>query len=306
MKITTAYEGWYEFKIFANDKASNTMQYYLDGELVSVSASNIWDIEEIPSFRFEIKNQGLKADSSTTSTESSRKDEEDIGEKYTLTDIKIVGSSSLKEDYALYRINEDKANAIGLKASNLASVSYTDIKNALEPKLAELKEEYFGLYLEVYAALVAADLGGEVTSQQVAACFDKIEEVDDRIDEKLHPEEWEKHNKYGWSVASQSFTAVDAGNYVILADYWEEELPTQRVAAYKVIVVESESDYVPGNEKSWVEENKVSVILFSIAGVMLILIIILLLVKPSDETLEDVDAKAAKKEEKEKSKDEEK
>ena len=42
-----------------------------------------------------------------------------------------------------------------------------------------------------------------------------------------------------------------------------------------------------------------SIVLFAIAGVMLILIIILLLIKPTDETLEDVDKKADKKNKKE-------
>ena len=71
-------------------------------------------------------------------------------------------------------------------------------------------------------------------------------------------------------------------------------MPTYRAGAYKLIVVESKAYSVTG-EDNWLEDNIVSVILFAIAGVMLILIIILLMVKPSDETLEDVDAKAEKK-----------
>ena len=78
-----------------------------------------------------------------------------------------------------------------------------------------------------------------------------------------------------------------------------------RAAAYMVVVVESKTAVIEGDDNfgEWIEQNLVSVILFAIAGVMLILIVILLLVKPSDETLEDVDAKAAK--EKKTNKDEE-
>jgi nicotinamide riboside transporter PnuC len=65
-----------------------------------------------------------------------------------------------------------------------------------------------------------------------------------------------------------------------------------------VVIVESEADYIKG-ETEWLKNNIVSVILFAVAGVMLILIIILLLVKPSDETLDDVDKKAKAKKEKE-------
>ena len=88
---------------------------------------------------------------------------------------------------------------------------------------------------------------------------------------------------------------VEEGEYLILADYWDSLLPTvSRTAAYKLIVVESEADVIKG-ETEWLKNNIVSVILFSVAAVMLILIIILLLIKPSDETLEDVDAKATTK-----------
>ena len=61
-----------------------------------------------------------------------------------------------------------------------------------------------------------------------------------------------------------------------------------------VISIEQKNDVLPG-ESDWLKNNIASVILFSIAGVMLILIIVLLLIKPSDETLEDVDDKAKEK-----------
>ena len=69
---------------------------------------------------------------------------------------------------------------------------------------------------------------------------------------------------------------------------------TSRAVAYKLIVVESKVDTIKG-ETEWLKNNLVSVILFSIAAVMLVLIIILLLIKPSDETLEDVDKEVSKK-----------
>ena len=61
-----------------------------------------------------------------------------------------------------------------------------------------------------------------------------------------------------------------------------------------MVEVASEKDVIKG-ETEWLKNNIVSVILFSVAALMLILIIILLLVKPSDETLEDVDAKVVSK-----------
>ena len=295
LKLSVADEGLYEFKIFAVDKAGNSMKYYLDGELVDVTTSNVWDIEEIPSFTFEIKNLGLKVDNETSTKASDRTDEEDIGEKYTLTDLKVVGASSLKENYALYIIDAEKADKIGLKESVLASITYQALRNKMSAGLKDVQDKkYIEYYLDCYSALLAEKLGDNVTVAQVKACFRLIEEFDDRITEDNDKKEWNKNNKYNWSVSSQSFTAADEGIYVIMADYWEAELPVQRAAAYKLIVVDSEVDSIAGATLSWIKNNVVSVVLFGIAGLMLIAIIVLLLIKPSDETMEDVDAKAEK------------
>lgn len=297
LKLAVSEEGLYEFKIFANDKAGNTMKYYLDGELVEVTSSNIWDIEEIPSFVFEIDNLGLKMKDESSTTASKRTDTEDLGEKYTLSDIGVVGASSVRENYALYKLDESKASALGLTEKILADITYKEIREKMESRLAtDVKDDnYLDFYLTVYSELLAQDLGGAASAAKVKACFVEIKEYDDRITEDNAPAQWEAYNKYQWSVSSQSFIAEEEGIYVILADYWENELPVQRAAAYQLVVVDSEVDTVVGETLSWIKENKLSAILFGLAGLMLIAIIVLLFIKPSDETLEDVDAKAEKK-----------
>ena len=303
LRLATTEEGWYEFKIFAVDDADNTMQYYVDGEKTAITSTNIWDLDEIPTFRFEIKNQGLKIRDTSDDSEVDRKSTEDIGEKYSFSDITIVGASNLKENYALYKLN-DKADALNL-AGVLTSITYKSMQEEIEgnenkaSRWNEVKDgNYIDFYLTIYAELLAKKVNATV--EEVKACFTPIAEFDSSIDKEAHKDAWDKSdNKYNWSVSSQSFTAVEAGEYLIIADYWEAELPQQRVPAYKAVYVESEKDEIEG-ENTWLKDNLVSVILFSVAGVMLILIIILLLVKPSDETLEDVDAKAEKKEKKDK------
>ncbi len=304
LKLAVADEGMYEFKIFAVDKTGNTMKYYSDGELVELTASNVWDIEEIPSFTFEIKNHGLKMKDETSTGASAKKATEDVGDTHSFTDLTVIGATDLGKDYALYRIDETKATQLGLTETVLTGITYEAIRKALTEERFESVEkgEYLGLYLDVYTELLAEKIGNDVSAAEVKACFVEIAEFDDRIDEELHEDEWAKNNKYYWTTASKSFKAVDEGKYVIMTDYWEKELPTQRVSAYKVIVVESEADTIKGEGSNWLKNNVVSVVLFSIAGVMLILIIVLLLVKPSDETMEDVDKKAAKKAEKEQAK----
>lgn len=303
LKLSASSAGKYEFKIFANDKAGNTMQYYLDGELVSVSASNVWDIEEIPSFTFEIENKGLKIEDG--SSVSSRKDTQILDKTYNLDSIDVVGANNLKEDYKLFKVDRSKYNDgldanKQLTAADLYAVTYEQIQSKIDLKKIGDYDDYFDMYLTAYASALAQEVGATAAAdiEKIKSCFIAIDEYDSRITEENAASEWEAYNKYHWNPESRSFKTVEEGSYLILADYWESELAaSQRVAAYKVIVVQSKADVIEG-DNNWLKDNVVSVVLFSIAGVMLILIIILLLIKPSDETLEDVDAAAAKTKEK--------
>ena len=213
--------------------------------------------------------------------------------------MKVVGATNLKEDYALYKVNGfGDYNATvdakyQIKKSDLSSVTYEDIAKKLDfTKLTD--GNYFQLYLNAYATLLAEEKGFTPSAEQlnlIIGAFERIGEAGDKINGA------EKYDAYEWNVASQSFKTVEEGEYVIFADYWEGLAPSStHAAAYKVIVVESETATIEG-ESDWLANNKTSVVLFSIAGVLLILIIILMMVKPSDESLEDVEAKAVAKKE---------
>ena len=299
LKLSASNAGKYEFKIFANDKAGNTMKYYLDGELVSVSSSNVWDIEEIPSFTFEIANKGLKIEDG--SSVSSRKETKILDKTYTFSDIDVVGANNLKENYKLYKVDRSKYNdglevSKQLTAADLYAITYERLQNKIDLTKVKDYDGYLDMYLTAYAKALADEVGATSTADidKIKSCFVEIQEYDSRITKENAPEEWEAYNKFEWKPTSKTFQTVEEGSYLILADYWESELASsQRVAAYKVVVVQSKADVIEG-ENNWLKNNVVSVVLFSIAGVMLILIIILLLIKPSDETLEDVDLAAAK------------
>ena len=299
LKLAAESEGKYEFKIFANDKAGNTMKYYIDGELVTLTSTNVWDIEEIPSFTYEIENKGLKVEDG--STDSNRKDTKVLDKTYTLDDIEVVGANSLKEDYKLYKIDRSKYND-GLEVSkqlttaDLYAVTYENLQSRIDLKKISEFDNYFDMYLTAYAEALANEVGSTAKTDidKIKSCFVEIKEYDSRITEENAPTEWEAYNKFEWSASSHSFKTVEEGAFVILADYWELELASsQRAAAYKVVVVESKADVIKG-DSDWLKNNIVSVILFSIAGVLAIVVVVLWLIKPSDETLEDVDAAAAK------------
>ena len=294
LKLSVAKEGKYEFKIFANDKAGNTMKYKIDGELVDITSSNVWDLDESisPVFSFEIANKGLYVKEKDSATATDRKKTEVLDKTFTLDSLEVVGATDLQDDYALYKIDFTKYSKFNSE-TYLTSITYAQLATAVKTKgLASVTNgNYFDLYLTVLSEEIAKKVGGD--AKEVKACFTRVYEPDDRVNGK------ESDGVYEWNADSKSFKTVEEGSYLILADFWEDATAkTTRATAYKLVVVESKAASIKG-ENDWLKNNVVSVVLFSIAGVMLILIIILLLVKPSDETLEDIEAKATKKAKKE-------
>ena len=305
LSIPTTSIGCYEFKVFATDKAGNTMQYYLDGELVSVSTSNVWDIEEIPYFTFNVINQGLRVEETASTDSDDRTVKQNLDKTYTLSSFTVVGGDSQKSDYALYKVNMSEYNKTAattekrLSRKILADVTFEKIRLAMLDKLylvndktSEYYNDYFALYLDTYLGLIATEIGVEVSA--LKPYFVEIAAYDAENEEAVD-------NKYEWKKSgSSSFKTAEEGEYLMLADYCDTLLPTtSRAVAYKLVVVDSKVDTIEGDD-NWFENNLVSIILFGVAGVMLVLIIILLLIKPSDEKLEDVDKKAEKQEKKNK------
>ncbi len=299
LKFTVSKSGVYEFKVFANDKAGNPMQYYLDGKLVDVTSSNVWKIEEIPYFTFEVKKTGLSIDD--TNSESDRKDSVTIGKDYDDFSLKVLGdsASSAVASNKLYRISFDTynlANASNLASSaDLSKITYTEIANAAKGRLSQANGDYDEFFKLIYAELWAQKIGGGVTAQTLIDndVFVEINAYNDAINEDDHPTEWERHNKYEWNATEASFKAAEEGHYLIISVYSDPLIGSAKACGYKVVNVASTDDVISG-ESEWIKNNLVSVILFSISGLMFIAIIIIAFIKPSDETLEDVDAAAKK------------
>ncbi len=313
LKFSVSEEGQYEFKVFANDVAGNTMKYYVDEELVTVNSTNVWDIEEIPSFKFTIKDEpvSIKEDASKT---SDKKAEKILDSTYTLSGITVQGAKNAKSLFALYRFDDSKYDK-AISEETLLTVTYEKLIEKARASFSEVGQDkkfasYLDLYVHTYAAEIAEILKGATpTEEEVKAvknCFVKINAYNAEITEENDKTAWEEYNQYRWDESSKSFKAVTEGNYLIFADYYEDYLPIQRAAAYKLIVVDSKADVIEGESQfsAWVKNNILSVVLFGVAGLMLIAIVILLLVQTSDETLEDVDAEAAAKKVDKKKKDE--
>lgn len=298
LEIPVASVGIYQFKVFAQDKSGNQMKYYIDGELQTVTVANVWDIEEIPTFTFEVAKRQLKVEDSGSTV--GKIDKEVLDTTYSLTSFDVSGEESLSEDYVLYKLKEGDFNALGVKR-DFNSVSFETLKDKIDGALAGSSwtavlngKTYQEFYLSLYCELLAD--GDTALADKIYACFEKVGVQGDHVNNA--DDRWEK---YEWNPDAKTFKTVEAGKYFIFADLWENNMPARRVTAYKVIEVSDKIDEIAG-VNDWIENNLVSVILFAVAGVMLILIIVLLLIKPSDETLEDVSEKAAKEKTKKKEK----
>ncbi len=296
LKITTASEGWYEFKIFANDATGNKMKYYLNGELVEVSTSNVWDIEEIPTFKFKVENKGIRTEEGE---DNNTLDSKILDESYTMSAINIEGATNEESAYKLFKLKDEiwtandvskKISAIKFKDLNLKADALVKAKLEADADLKITDIDFMAIYLEAFEILA----GEKVEGVDFTGAFEEIEVYNSEIT-KDDEEAWEaSDNKYNWSATSRRFTAAEEGLYLILADYWDAELSTiDRVPAYQLIEVEEEEDTIPGISE-WLENNMLSIVLFGVAGVLLIALIVIWFVKPSDETLEDVDKKAKK------------
>ena len=301
LRISASTAGKYEFKVFANDVAGNAMMVEdEDGKPVEVTTSNVWDLDKIPSFTFNVAAKGIKTDDGE---DTDTLDSVLLDETYTMGSIDVVGATSEKSSYALYKLNIGRYDGEGvISTDKFSGIKFAALQKELSTLVkAEIDKEgvtantidFKALIKQAYINLVASAIGDEPAA--VAKIFVEIAEYDDRITEENETAWAASDNKYNWDADSQSFTAAESGLYLILADYWDDEmLYVDHAPAYQLVEVESEADVIKG-ETEWLKNNIVSVILFAIAGVMLILIIILLLVKPSDETLEDVDEKVVSK-----------
>ena len=215
--------------------------------------------------------------------------------------MKIVGASNLKSSYQLFKFSDEIWSLSADVAKKISEIKFVELNAKADQLVADAgtvheDTDYMAIYKKAFLTLLAEKLGLEYAD--VENCLDQIEVYDSSITEE-DKEAWDaSDNKYNWSESSRRFTIPEdkdcEGLYLILADYWDEDLAVvDRVPAYQLIEVSEEKDTIKGVSE-WLENNLVSVILFSISGVLLIAIIVLLFVKPSDETLADVDKKMKK------------
>lgn len=290
LKLTVSSVGTYRFKLFVTDRAGNVMKSKKSGEPNSetITTDNIWEHDELPTFTFKINK--CKPISLDNKTASSRSDSGLINVTYSDISFNVKGTPGTSE-YGLYFFDLEYFNEkynYRLATDDLSEITTDALSSASTIKEAA----------KAYAKALAVKLdasGSEITADTFLNKDDngrsvlrEIGEYKENVNDENYPD-----NQYQWKPNEKSFLPTERGNYIVFGVFTDSNLLTS-VAGYKAIDVSDKEDINPG-ESDWLKNNLVSVILFSIAGVMFILIIVLLFVKPSDETLEDVGAETASK-----------
>ena len=260
LKLEVTERGPYKMRVVAQDASNNAMQYYLDGELVTVSSSNVWDIEGIPEFEFYIDYKGPTIEKVKEKSLGYRND------TYTFDEFEIVALAGYKKEYTLYRFDISK-----LKEGQ-GSPTYSDfVTNA-----------------EKYA------------TENYKDCLVKINTFQNDVSEEDTAKWNRTDNDYYWNPdSSLSFIPQESGFYVLKLTVKDYVLPGKTATAYQVIEIRNPIDTIPA-ESQWLEENVVSVVLFAISGVLAIAVVVLFLIKPSEKKVEEIDLEKLKGKKKQK------
>ncbi len=245
-------EGHYAFKVFASDAAGNAMKYYVDGELVDVTTSNIWDIDKIPTFEFDVAYNGADV------TEPGEQDPASRGTSFTFEDFEIIDLGSNIKEYTLYYFNTEK-----LPADTQAPGYSEFVENAKQYAEDSFKD-----------------------------CLVEIKEYNEDIAEGDEEWADTDNDHHWNPDSSLSFVPQRSGYYVLKMTYYDLSKPVggtpEAQNYYEVVEVRNPYDYIPA-KSDWLENNVTSVVLFSISGVLAIAIVVLFVVKPADKTVEEVD-----------------
>ena len=240
---------------------------YMDGKWIDESElvkaydedGEDYQINEIPTFTAYIDYSGATIEDPGSQDYGYR------DRSYSIDDFEVIALEGYASDYTLYYIDEDRL-ADDQLTDGQAGFTYEDcVDRAYELFFAE-NAPYANAVVEI-----------NVYNSDVSEDDDEWDDTD---------------NAYQWNPdSSLSFTPQRSGIYLVNLTVTETTGAT--VSSYMAIEVRNPVDIIPGVSE-WLQNNTVSVVLFSISGVLLIAIIVLCVVKPSDKKVEEVDIEKLK------------
>ena len=119
-------KGNYSFRVVASDKLGNVMQLYNnDGNLVSVTSSNVWDFDCLPQFTFTANSTGAFIE------EPKEPSQGYVDGTYSVNKFEIVAVTGYETEYTLYYFDLDEYKT----KNNGVSPSFADIRKNPEQYL---------------------------------------------------------------------------------------------------------------------------------------------------------------------------
>lgn len=263
----------YRFTLFITDTFGNDMRYptLVDGEIVweTISKDDVWDEDfaELLPY-FEFHVSYKEATATPPETLSVAY----VNTSYSGVSFSIKGvSGTYSTKYDLYVVD----------------------KNALNQQLGETLdyETFKGRIEELF------------TQSQTRKFFTTVKPVSSLLETD---ENYELFKDLNWNATSITFTPRSVEDFYVVRLKLEDNNSKQTVYKYTAVAASVETTSLKG-ESDWVENNLVSVILFSVAGLFLVALVVLLVVKPKDKGdidavyAEEIEKKNAKKDKKKKS-----
>ena len=122
-------EAEYSFRVIASDKLGNGMTVMEDGKPVSVTASNVWELDCIPQFTFTARSTGATIEDPG---------EQSLGYRdsvYSASDFEIVGIEGYEVEYTLFYFDQNRYNE-----EKGSMPTYSDMVEAPTDYVAYLEE----------------------------------------------------------------------------------------------------------------------------------------------------------------------
>ncbi|MGN1373306.1 MAG: hypothetical protein ACI4VK_04590 [Candidatus Coproplasma sp.] len=257
----------YRFTIYITDSFNNDMRYPTlndNGEIVweTIAAEDVWseDYAELLPF-FEFHVSYKEA----TATPPESLSIAYVNSSYSGVSFTIKGvSGTYTAKYDLYIVDRD-----GINDALNKTYDYESFKN---------------------------DVDSLFTNAQTRQYFTTVKPANSLLETD---EDYELFKELNWNATSITFTPRSVEDFYVVRLTLEDNNSKQTEYQYAVVSASVETTSLKG-ESDWVENNLVSIILFSVAGVFAVALVVLLIVKPKDSG--DIDAVYSEEIEKENAK----
>ena len=255
----------YRFTIFITDSFGNPMRYPTqdtdeNGKIIweEIKSSDVWDEDFanlLPYFEFDVSYKEATAEPPENLSISY------VKSSYNSVSFKITGvSNTYTSSYKLYVFDR---NAF-----------YNDTHEVLDYDTFTSEENTKKLFDNTYKEGV-----------NTRKYFITVKPVAELLETD---ENYETFKALNWNASSISFTPQSVEDFYVVELMLTDKRSQQSTPYYATVTSSVQTTPLKGEEESWIENNKTSVILFVVAGVCLVALVVLLVVKPKDKG--DIDA----------------